>query len=98
MLELLTLNEKVKENFRVINIIGSNAPNERFLNNLSTYRSSSAYNQLLIAHIMSKIIFMKYLPPVRSKISPKLIKMLRIYRNLAHLLFQVCRSQFQCQK
>ena len=30
MLELLTLNEKVKENFRVINIIGNNAPNERF--------------------------------------------------------------------
>ena len=26
------------------------------------YRSSSAYKQLLIAHIMSKTIFMKHLP------------------------------------
>ena len=34
--------------------------------------------KLLIAHIMSKLIFMKYLPPVRQKMVPKL-KMLRIY-------------------
>ena len=34
---------------------------------------------------------MKYLPPVRRKMSPKL-GMLKIYRNLAHLIFQVCRS------
>ena len=50
-----------------------------------------AYNQLLIAHIMSKIIFTKYLPPVRPKMVPKL-KMLRIYWNLAHIMFQVCWS------
>ena len=75
----LTLNEKVKQNFRVINIIGiNNILNESFQNNLLRYRSSSAYNQLLIAHIMSKIIFMKYLPPVRPKMVPNL-KMLRIY-------------------
>ena len=36
------------------------------------------YNQLLIAHVMSKMIFMNYLPPVRPKIFPKL-RMLRIY-------------------
>ena len=47
---------------------------------MSTYRSSSAHNQLLIAHIMSKMIFMKYLPPVRPKMVPK-SKMLRIYWN-----------------
>ena len=44
----------------------------------SRYRSSLAYNQLLMAHIMPKIIFMKYLPPVRPKLVPKL-KILRIY-------------------
>ena len=46
------------------------------------YRSLSGYSQLLIAHVLSKIIFMKYLPAVRSKMSPKL-RMLRIYGNLA---------------
>ena len=53
------------------------------------YRSSSAYNQLLIAHIMSKIIFRKYLPPVRPKLIPKL-KMLRIiwYFKYADLDFK----------
>ena len=50
-------------------------------------------NQLLIAHIMSKIIFIKYLPPVGPKMFPKL-KMLKIYRNLAQLIFQVCRPLF----
>ena len=34
--------------------------------------STSAYNQLLIAHITSKMIFMNYLPPVRPKMFPKL--------------------------
>ena len=32
---------------------------------------------------MSKIVFTKYLPPVRPKMVPKL-KMLKIYCNLAH--------------
>ena len=50
------------------------------------YRSSSAYNQLLIAHIISKIIFMKYLPSGRPKLAPKL-KMFRIYWHLAQLIF-----------
>ena len=35
-------------------------------------------NQLLIANKMSKIFFMKYLPPVRPKLVRKL-KLLRIY-------------------
>ena len=100
---------------------------------MSRYRSSSAYNQLLIAHIMSKILFMQYLPPVRSKIKnaqnlskfgtsnissmlisilmskmifmkclpPVLVpnlKMLRIYWDLAHSVFQICQSRFWCQK
>ena len=40
-----------------------------------------------ISILTSKIIFMKYLPPARSKLVPKM-KMLRIYRNLAHLIFK----------
>ena len=91
------LNEKVKWNFRVINIIRNNILNEWFWNNLSKYRSLSAYNQLLIAHIMSKVIFMKYLLPVRSKMVPKL-KMLRIYWNLVHVVFWISQSRFRCQK
>ena len=37
---------------------------------------------------MSKMIFIKYLPPVRLKLVPKL-KVPRICRNLAHLMFQI---------
>ena len=47
--------------------------------------------------LMSNMIFMKYLPPVRSKLVPKW-KMLRIYWNLVHLIFQICSSRFCCQK
>ena len=104
---------------------------------MSRYRNSSAYNQLLIAHIMSKTIFMKYLPSqnvpkiknaqnlsksgtcyiwsmaisiLMSKtifkkylppIHPKLVlklKGIRIYWNLAQLIFQISRSRFWCQK
>ena len=43
--------------------------------------------------LMSKIIVIKYLPPVRPKLVPKL-KMLRIYRNLAHLIFQIADLDF----
>ena len=46
---------------------------------------------------MWTIVFMKYLPPVISKMVPKL-KMFRIYWNLAHLIFQICQSQFWCGK
>ena len=34
---------------------------------------------------MSKIIIMKYLPPTRPKLVPKL-KVLKIYMNLVHLI------------
>ena len=61
------------------------------------YRSSLAYNQLLITHIMSKIFFMKYLPPVKLKVAPKL-KMLRIYWNLAHVIFRISWSRFWWKK
>ena len=50
-----------------------------------------------ISILMSKIIFIKYLPPVRSRLVPKL-KVLRIYWNLAQLIFRVSRSQFWCQR
>ena len=46
---------------------------------------------------MSKIIFMKYLPPVRPKMVPKL-KMLRIYWNLVHVVFWISQSRIRCQK
>ena len=55
---------------------------------MSRCRSSLTYNQLLIAHIISKTIFKKYLPPVGPKLVPKLT-MLRIYWNLTHLIFRV---------
>ena len=45
---------------------------------------------------MSKIIFMKYLPSFRPKLAPK--KMVRIYGNLAYLIFQICQFWFKCQK
>ena len=41
--------------------------------------------------------FMKYLPPVRPKLVPKL-KVFRIYWNLVHSIFQICQSWFWCQK
>ena len=46
---------------------------------------------------MLKIIFIKYLPPVRPKLVPKL-KMLRVFLNLAHLVFQTCGFPFSCEK
>ena len=61
------------------------------------YRSSLAYNHLLIAHIESKIISMKFLPSVRPKNVPKL-KMLGIYWNLTHVLFRISWYWFGCQK
>ena len=50
-----------------------------------------------ISVLMLKNIFIKYLPPVRPKLVPRL-KMLRIYWNLAYLMFQISRSRFWCQK
>ena len=94
---LLTRKEIVKENFRVINVVGNNILNVCFQNNLSWYRISSTHNQSLVAHIMSKISFMKYLAPIRPKLVSKL-KMLRIYWNLTHLIFQTCRYRFWCRK
>ena len=40
---------------------------------------------------------MKYLPSVRPILAPKL-RMLKIYRNLAYLIFQILRFQFKCGK
>ena len=40
---------------------------------------------------------MKYLPPVWPKMLPKL-KMLKIYWNLTHSIFEICQSWFSCQK
>ena len=48
---------------------------------------------LSIAHVMSTMVFLKYLPRARPKMFPKL-RILRIYQNLAHLIFQVCRYLF----
>ena len=46
---------------------------------------------------MSKIIFIKYLPLVSLKLVPKL-KMLLIYWNLAHCMFQIYWFRFWYQK
>ena len=50
-----------------------------------------------ISILMSTIIFMKHLSPVRPKFVPKL-KILKIYWNLAHLMLQICQSRFWHQK
>ena len=50
-----------------------------------------------ISILMSKMIFIESLQPVRPKLTPKL-KMLRIYWNLAHVIFRISRSWFWCQK
>ena len=48
---------------------------------------------IAISILMSEMIFMKYLPPVRFKLVQTL-KVPRICGNLAHLIFQVCGSLF----
>ena len=50
-----------------------------------------------ISTLMSKMIFIKYLSPARPKLVLK-SKMLRIYWNLAHLIFRISRSWFWCQR
>ena len=54
-------------------------------------------SNISISLLMSKIIFIKYLPLVRRKLVAKL-KVLIIYWNLAHSIFQICQSKFWCQK
>ena len=50
-----------------------------------------------IAILMSKTIFMKYLPPVGPKLVPN-IKVLTIYWNCAQLIFRTSWSRSWCQK
>ena len=52
-------------------------------------------SNMLISILMSIIIFIKYLPPVRPKFVP-ILKVPRINGNLEHFIFQISRSQFQC--
>ena len=47
---------------------------------MSKYRSSSAYNQLLTAHTMSKKI-MNYLPPFRPKLAEKRSEFIEIWHT-----------------
>ena len=54
-------------------------------------------SNIQISILISKIIFKKFSPTVRPKLVPKL-KVLRIYWNLAHSIFQICQSKFWCQK
>ena len=53
--------------------------------------------QSQIFQMLSKMIFVKNLPPVRAKLVPKL-KVLRVYWNLAQLIFRIFRSRFWFQK
>ena len=46
-------------------------------------------SNIQISILMSKFIFIKYLPRVRPKLVPKL-KVHRIYWNLEHSIFQIC--------
>ena len=54
-------------------------------------------SNIQISILISKIIFIKYLQPVRPKLLSK-FKVHRIYWNLAHLIFQIWQSRFWCQK
>ena len=51
----------------------------------------SDVSNMSISILMWKMIFIIYLPPVRTQLVPKL-KILQIYWNLAHLIFQTSRS------
>ena len=50
------------------------------MQNLLEFGTTDIWN-ISISNLMLEIVFIKYLPPVRPKLVPKL-KMLRIYRNL----------------
>ena len=54
-------------------------------------------SNISISILMSKMIFIKCLPPVRPKLVPEL-KVPRIYLNLAHSIFEIRQSQFWCEK
>ena len=54
-------------------------------------------SNILILNLVSKIIFIKFLPPVWPKVVSKLTR-LRIYWNLTFPIFQICQSRFWCQK
>ena len=50
-----------------------------------------------ISILMSKMIFVQYLPPIRLRLVQKLKKLL-IYWNLAHFIFWISWSRFWYQK
>ena len=80
----------------IYHLLGPNwSQNWKFsvLMKLDTFDISS----IPISILMSNIIFIKHLPPVRSRLVPEL-KVLRIYWNLTHSIFQICKCQFWCQK
>ena len=61
--------------------------------NLGTFDISN----IPISILMSKIIFIKYVPLAQPKLILDL-KLLRVYWNVAHSIFQICQSGFWCQK
>ena len=50
-------------------------------------------SNISISILMSEIIFIKYLPPVWPKLAP-ILKVIRIYWNLAHSIFQNANLDF----
>ena len=91
-------NFNVKDNFYEMfpTCLAQIGPKTRNTQNLLKFGTSHIWN-IPISILMSKIIFIKYLPPVR----PKLVlvsKVLRIYWNLAYSIFQICQSQLWCEK
>ena len=64
--------------------------------NLSKFGTSDISN-IPISIWMSKMIFIKYLPPASPILVPKL-KMLRNYWNSAYLIFRISQSRFWCQR
>ena len=71
-------------------------PKIKSANNVLKFSTFDISN-MPISILIWKMIFIKYLPPVRPKLVPKL-NMLRIYWNLAHLIFRISRSRYWWQK
>ena len=71
--------------------IGPKNKSAQDLLKFDTFDSSN----MSISILMSKIIFIKPLQPVRPKLIPEM-KMLRIYWNLEHLIFRISQSRLWC--
>ena len=95
---IINCSQNVKNNFYEIftTCCAQNGPKFKNAQNLLKFGAFDISN-IPISILMSKVIFIKYLPPVQPKLVPKL-KVRRIYWNLAYSIFEICKFQFWSQK